>query len=273
MLWVDLLPIIEAVRRNAAQATADFNNLRELPEVQDALRSDSNSLAWFTNTSAYQRWLQEEEETEYIWYPVTHDSASHRHQNVVAALCYHILQQDAPGGHPTEHIFYVRFSNMKAIQNTESSITATRLVQLKDIFANLVSQVLVTYDDMRKTILSFPRPYRNWLRQLFNESQSVDEENLVDLLLACLSQMDVLDKMQAKFQKPIIIALENAEDAMQVTASKLAFKVAHLSGNTRLLVSSKSGDVGEIESWRGHKIDESTECTGRPMFLFKVFDC
>ena len=262
MPWVDLQPIIEAAQHNAAEAKAEFHNLRELQEVQEALESGSNSLAWLMNTSEYQRWLGGEEENEYIWYRITDNSALYGHQNVVAALCHHFLQQ-----YDTVHsicdIFYVRFSGTKGIHEAESSITAARLVQLEDIFANLVSQVLVTYDDMRKSILSFPRPYRNLLRQLFNKTQSIGNEDLVDLLLACLRQTDGLDEMQVKTRKPKIIVLENVENSVQITASKLAFKVARLSENTRLLVSSKSGDVGEIESWRGHKIDESTECTGR----------
>ena len=70
----------------ALKARAEFQSLRELKEVQDALEPSSSSLAWFTNTSNYQRWRIFGEDPGYIWYPITDDSAFHGHENILPAI-------------------------------------------------------------------------------------------------------------------------------------------------------------------------------------------
>jgi hypothetical protein len=253
-------------REVALKARAEFQSLQELKEVQDALEPSSSSLAWFTNTSEYQRWLvRNDEDPGYIWYPITDNSAFHGHENILPAISHHLPQEYDAREHLV-HVFYIRFPSVKEsekAQSEEAESTFTT-VRLENIFANLVSQVLVTYNDVRRSILSLSRSYRNLLRDLFQEKKDIGREDLVDILLACLRELALAVGAAKPHVKhlALVLVLENVQDVAQLTASNLLLKVVRLSTATRLLVSSTNGDMQLADSWRDHKIDESTECTG-----------
>jgi hypothetical protein len=254
----DLQPLIEAAQEKAREATNQFQSLQKLEEVQEALKPSSDSLAWFTNTTKYRRWLKREEEAEYIWYPISEDSASLGHKDIAAAVSHHILEDCNKKDGPTSHILYVG----NPTTHLGSVTAAARSFHLATTFVSLVSQVLVTYDDIRRTILSFPRPSRNLLKNLFTPGSDISDEEMADLLLACLHEMANLDGVGDQRQREVIIVIEHSQKKIGEPACKLAFKVARLSGNARLLVSSHSSEVGRLASWEGLRIDESTECTG-----------
>jgi hypothetical protein len=254
----DLQPLIETAQEKAREATNQFQSLRKLEEVQEALKPSSDSLAWFTNNTKYRRWLQREEEAEYIWYPITDDSASLGHKNIAAAVSHHILEDCNTKDGPTSHILYVG----NPTTHPGSVTAAARSFHLSTAFVSLVSQVLVTYDDIRRSILSFPRPSRNLLKHLFTPGSDIPDEDMVDLLLACLHEMANLDGVRDQRQREVIIVIEHSQRKIGDSACKLAFKVARLSGNARLLVSSHGTEVGRLDSWEGLRIDESTEYTG-----------
>lgn len=250
----------------ALKARAEFQSLRELKEVQDALEPSSSSLAWFTNTSNYQRWrIRFGEDPGYIWYPITDDSAFHGHENILPAISHHLQQWYDTREHLV-HIFYIRFPSAKESEKAQSEEVESTFttMRLEDIFANLVSQVLVTYNDVRRSILSLSRSYRNLLRDLFQEKKDIGREDLVDILLACLRELALAVGAAKPHVKhlALVLVLENVQDVAQLTASNLLLKVVRLSTATRLLVSSTNGDMQLADSWRDHKIDESTECTG-----------
>jgi len=237
----------------------DLKALGELDEVQEALKPGSASLSWFTNTSKFRKWWQEEDKCECIWYPITTETALHKHENIIPTLYYHILQQ--PGANePQTLVFYIRFP--------ENQIYS-RPARLEDIFTSLISQVLVTYSDVCRTLLSLPRGDREGLKKLFEGSSNISEEDILDLFLACLRMIDAEHGLPTSSSKKKIIILENARSTVQIAACKLAFRVARLAQSTRLLMSSNNGQFGvrEAESWHDQRIDERTEYSGRRITL------
>jgi hypothetical protein len=97
---------------------------------------------------------------------------------------------------------------------------------------------------------------------LFTPGSDISDEEMADLLLACLHEMANLDGVGDQRQREVIIVIEHSQKKIGEPVCKLAFKVARLSGNARLLVSSHSSEVGILAPWEGLRIDESTECTG-----------
>jgi hypothetical protein len=239
-----------------------FQSLRKLKEVQEALKPNSESLAWFTNNTKYRRWLKREEGAEYIWYPIRNDSASLGHTHIAAAVSHHILEKCNPEAGPTSYVLYVGNPTTKLVIHPGTVTTMARSLHLATTFASLVSQVLVTFDDMRRSILSFPRPSRKLLKKLFTPDSDISDEEMVDLLLACIHAMVNLDDERDQPHRNVIVVIEHSQKGIGESACKLAFKVARLSGNARLLVSSQSSEVGRIGPWEGLKIDESTEYNG-----------
>ena len=138
-----LQSIITAAEKYSSYATAEYNRQGMLREVQEASDEDSDSLAWFTNTFAYQRWQRGN--SLWIYYPITPDSASSGHDTIAAALSYHLRARFASKVEPFCRVLYFKPS-------TSESVTSPAL-GYREMYRSLTSQALLTFDCITNKLL------------------------------------------------------------------------------------------------------------------------
>jgi hypothetical protein len=140
-----LQSIITAAKKYASHATAEYNRQAMLRQFQEASDEEPDSLAWFTNTIVYNRW--QEGDKAFIYYPITLDSASSGHDNIAAALFYHLRARFASKAKPFCHIFYFKPSGANS-----DSVTYPAL-DYQEMYRSLISQALMTYDCLKDKLL------------------------------------------------------------------------------------------------------------------------
>ncbi|KAG4428205.1 hypothetical protein IFR05_016312 [Cadophora sp. M221] len=212
----NLQPVIEIAKYTGRQAAEASDSMLESYYANIALNGDHPDLCWFTNTSLYQKWLRKDDDAKYIWYPITSKSRELCHESI-ASKVYQTLQGSFPnkGAHKKSQGIYLHFSN-----TSDPICTPARPGSLPGIFRSLVSQILITYSDMRAAILKLSKAYRSLLRQLYRTDLEIEKEDLVDLLLACLRLKDILDSTGEETAVQWFIVLEKAQEPTAVLASR-----------------------------------------------------
>jgi len=248
-----LQSIITAAEKYSSYATAEYNRQGMLREVQEASDEDSDSLAWFTNTIAYQRWQRGN--TPAIYYPITPDSASSGHDTIAAALSYHLRARFARKVEPFCHIFYFKPSRSE-------SVTYPAL-DSREMYRSLTSQALLTFDCIKNKLLFMKMSEGNVFEKLTLLLTTDQTLSLVDFI-------DVLDLVIDNIPNPIgskdarhsvilvIDRIEQLDDKFRYFPTSPFRSAVH---EVKLIVSTLDSNQ---EIWlRGYKIDEDTECTGK----------
>ena len=245
-----LQSIITAAEKYSSYATAEYNRQGMLREVQEASDEDSDSLAWFTNTIAYQRWQRGN--TPAIYYPITPDSASSGHDTIAAALSYHLRARFARKVEPFCHIFYFKPSRSE-------SVTYPAL-DSREMYRSLTSQALLTFDCIKNKLLFMKMSKGNVFEKLtllLTTDQTLslfDFSNVLDLVIENIP--NVIGSKDTRHSVILVIdRIGQLDDKFRY------FQLIPAVRELKLIVS--TFDSNHKKWLRGHNINEDTECNGK----------
>jgi hypothetical protein len=251
-----LQSIITAAKKYSKYATAEYNRQGTLKEVQEACAPDSDSLAWFTNTHAYQGW--QKGWIPLIYYPITPDSASKGHDTIVAALSHHLRTRFASKTERVCNIFYFK------PDITNSGNETYPALNYEEMFRSLISQVLMTYGCMEDTLLSVKTSFLADLRKLrllLTTDQILSLDDLLFLWRGII-EYSLKNTEQESIQPSAILSIDRV-GLFDAKSINVLSNIARFGRTVNILISATWESNIKPDGTLGRTIDEDSECNGK----------
>ena len=247
--------LVEVARRNTERTWQSL----KAPHAGKGDQPDTNSLAWFTNTSDYDWWLQSG--GSILWYPISPLTSRLVHNSLGASLSMQLLEQSKNGQGPKLDIMYHRCGPHLQARSDRNQDALGVSSELTSVLWSFINQALVAGHDTHADIQARVYKLKPSDRLLLRRGPATAAHISLQLLIKLLCSV-----RQLKANPATIFVIDNFHDVERSgtveTLTKLR-QMLDMSPNIHVLITGTATEAlkGAVNEFR--IFVEDAERTGR----------